>query len=185
MSRISWLDSCYKDRIIPDCRSRIFPGNGSTCPHALIRSSLISAKVRTLSPHYFVCCSTPYVSRVWCGCIDANCAGRNAIGLESVTQGLARATSHRVLSPAAGTSPRYSVPFFQNIAQDLRLGEHILQCAFSVPEIAKASNFSLLSLLVLTRVGPSEVLKLKEQRGELGKTECKWNSSVCGERPYR
>ena len=48
-------------------------------------------------------------------------------GLESVTQGLARATSHRVLAPAAGTSPRYSIPFFQNIRQDLRLSEHVLQ----------------------------------------------------------
>jgi hypothetical protein len=120
-------------------------------------------------PHLFVCCSIPYVSRVWCGCIDASCAGRNDTGLESVTQGLARATSHRVLAPAAGTSPRYSVPFFQNIAQDLRLGEHILQCAFSVP------NFSVLPLVLTlhARVGPSEVLKLKEQRGELGKIECK------------
>jgi hypothetical protein len=136
-------------------------------------------------PQFFVCCSTPYVSRVWGGRIDASCAGRNDVGLESVTQGLARATSHRVLAPAAGTSPRYSVPFFQNIAQDLRLGEHTLQCAFSVPEIAQASNFSLSPLLILTHVGPSEVLKLKEQRGDLGKTECKWNSSVCGVRPCR
>jgi len=48
-------------------------------------------------------------------------------GLEKVTQGLARATSHRVLAPAAGTSPRYSIPFFQNLAQDVRLSEHVLQ----------------------------------------------------------
>jgi hypothetical protein len=54
-------------------------------------------------------------------------------GLESVTQGLARATSHRVLAPAAGTSPRYSIPFFQNIKQDLRLSEHVLQCASISP----------------------------------------------------
>jgi hypothetical protein len=29
------------------CRFRMYQGNGSTCPHALTRSSLISAKVRT------------------------------------------------------------------------------------------------------------------------------------------
>ncbi|KAI0277233.1 Clavaminate synthase-like protein [Russula aff. rugulosa BPL654] len=67
-------------------------------------------------------------------------------GLEKVTQGLARATSHRVLAPAAGTSPRYSIPFFQNLAQDVRLNEHVLQF-------------------------PPEVLKLKGRRGELDQTE--------------
>lgn len=67
-------------------------------------------------------------------------------GLESVTQGLARATSHRVLSPAAGTSPRYSIPFFQNIAQGLRLSEHVLQL-------------------------PPEVLKFKAHRGQIGQTD--------------
>jgi len=67
-------------------------------------------------------------------------------GLESVTQGLARATSHRVLSPAAGTSPRYSIPFFQNIAQGLRLSEHVLQL-------------------------PPEVRELKAHRGQIGQTD--------------
>jgi len=51
-----------------------------------------------------------------------------------------------VLAPAAGTSPRYSIPFFQNIARDLRLSEHVLQF-------------------------PPEVIELKERRGQLGKTD--------------
>ncbi|KAF9033531.1 hypothetical protein BJ165DRAFT_1567367 [Panaeolus papilionaceus] len=46
--------------------------------------------------------------------------------LEFVTGGLARATSHRVLSPK-GATPRYSIPFFQNIGLDVRLTEHVLQ----------------------------------------------------------
>ncbi|KDR66376.1 hypothetical protein GALMADRAFT_1158917 [Galerina marginata CBS 339.88] len=45
--------------------------------------------------------------------------------LEFVTGGLARATSHRVLSPK-GATPRYSVPFFQNIGLHVKLSEHIL-----------------------------------------------------------
>lgn len=45
--------------------------------------------------------------------------------LEFVTSGLARATSHRVLSPT-GTTPRYSVPFFQNIGLDVNLTERVL-----------------------------------------------------------
>ena len=70
---------------------------------------------------------------------------RAPLALEMVTRGLARATSHRVLAPAPGSGPRYSVPFFQNIAQELRLAESVLDF-------------------------PPEVLKLKEQRGDLGAT---------------
>lgn len=47
-----------------------------------------------------------------------------------VTYGLARATSHRVLSPPAGSTSRYSVPFFQNISQNLRSNEIRLNCTY-------------------------------------------------------
>jgi isopenicillin N synthase-like dioxygenase len=50
------------------------------------------------------------------------------LALEFVTQGLARATSHRVLSPPKGSTPRYSVPFFQNISLNVKLPDEILQC---------------------------------------------------------
>jgi isopenicillin N synthase-like dioxygenase len=49
--------------------------------------------------------------------------------LEFVTNGLARATSHRVLSPK-GDTPRYSVPFFQNISLTTRLTEEVLECKY-------------------------------------------------------
>jgi len=76
--------------------------------------------------------------------------------LEFVTRGLARATSHRVLSPK-GDSPRYSVPFFQNISLNVRLTEHVL-------------NF------------PPEILKLKDARGEPAATDSV-NFSEFGESP--
>jgi len=65
--------------------------------------------------------------------------------LEFVTRGLARATSHRVLSPI-GDTPRYSIPFFQNIGLDIRLADHIL-------------NFS------------PDMLKRKDERGTVVVTE--------------
>jgi len=67
-------------------------------------------------------------------------------GLEMVTHGLARATSHRVLSPPTGSTPRYSIPFFQNIRQDLRLDEIRL-------------NF------------PPELLQSRVKRGPVGATD--------------
>ncbi|KAH9940370.1 Clavaminate synthase-like protein [Epithele typhae] len=57
--------------------------------------------------------------------------------LESVTQGLARATSHRVLSPAPGSTPRYSIPFFQSISQDIQISDFVLDFR---PEILKLKD---------------------------------------------
>ncbi|CAA7260833.1 unnamed protein product [Cyclocybe aegerita] len=65
--------------------------------------------------------------------------------LEFVTKGIARATSHRVLSPK-GETPRYSVPFFQNIGLDVRLTDHVL-------------NFS------------PEILALRDKRGYVAATD--------------
>lgn len=39
-------------------------------------------------------------------------------GLEAMTSGVCVSTTHRVLSPAAGTGARYSVPFFQGVSYD-------------------------------------------------------------------
>jgi len=66
--------------------------------------------------------------------------------LETVTDGVATATSHRVISPEAGSSPRYSIPFFQNISQEVRLGNMKLTL-------------------------PYHILKLKDSRKGAGKTE--------------
>ncbi|KAF9455290.1 hypothetical protein BDZ94DRAFT_1278465, partial [Collybia nuda] len=70
--------------------------------------------------------------------------------LEFATQGLARATSHRVLSPRAApgepANPRYSVPFFQNISLDVKLADMVLEF-------------------------PPEILKLRDGRGRVGATD--------------
>jgi isopenicillin N synthase-like dioxygenase len=66
-------------------------------------------------------------------------------GLEFVTRGLARATSHRVLSPE-GTTPRYSVALLQNIGLGVRLADSVLDF-------------------------PPEVLKLGDARGNIGATD--------------
>ncbi|KAI0644713.1 Clavaminate synthase-like protein [Trametes meyenii] len=67
--------------------------------------------------------------------------------LETVTQGVARATSHRVISPPEGSAPRYSIPFFQNVAQAITLGRNVLPLK-------------------------PEILQLKESRGQVGAVDC-------------
>ncbi|KAI9842059.1 MAG: hypothetical protein M1837_007484 [Sclerophora amabilis] len=39
-------------------------------------------------------------------------------GLEALTSGVCTSTTHRVLSPAPGTGPRFSIPFFQGVSYD-------------------------------------------------------------------
>jgi len=39
-------------------------------------------------------------------------------GLEALTHGVCASTTHRVLSPARGQGPRFSVPFFQGVSYD-------------------------------------------------------------------
>ncbi|KAI0694266.1 Clavaminate synthase-like protein [Cytidiella melzeri] len=66
--------------------------------------------------------------------------------LETVTQGVCIATSHRVLSPVKGSTPRYSIPFFQMISQKTVIGKSVLDL-------------------------PPEILQLKEKRGNVGSSD--------------
>ncbi|KAL8972442.1 MAG: hypothetical protein Q9183_000546 [Haloplaca sp. 2 TL-2023] len=45
-------------------------------------------------------------------------------GLEALTHGVCASTTHRVLSPAAGEGPRFSIPFFQGVSYDATF-EHL------------------------------------------------------------
>ncbi|KAG7094433.1 hypothetical protein E1B28_008032 [Marasmius oreades] len=74
--------------------------------------------------------------------------------LEFATQGIVRATSHRVLSPPATAEwrkigPRYSVPFFHNIDMCVRMGDK--------------EKWRL--------EFPEHILRLRDARGKLGNTD--------------
>lgn len=45
-------------------------------------------------------------------------------GLEALTHGVCTSTTHRVLSPAPGLGPRFSIPFFQGVSYDATF-EHV------------------------------------------------------------
>ena len=108
--------SCCRRQPTMGFRCRTFQANGLTCHPFLEHSLSISARVSAFVP--FSCVSAPTVWRI------------STVGLEMVTYGLTRATSHRVLSPPVGSTPRYSIPFFQNIGQNLRLSEIRLNCMY-------------------------------------------------------
>ena len=45
-------------------------------------------------------------------------------GLEALTSGVCKSTTHRVLSPPAGAGPRFSIPFFQGVSYNATF-EHV------------------------------------------------------------
>ncbi|KAG8761091.1 hypothetical protein FRC14_007872 [Serendipita sp. 396] len=59
-------------------------------------------------------------------------------GLEFVTQKIAIATTHRVLSPQQGSGDRYSVPFFQIIRQDVKLADVPLSFPLDIIDLRDA-----------------------------------------------
>jgi isopenicillin N synthase-like dioxygenase len=56
-------------------------------------------------------------------------------GLEALTGGVCRSTTHRVLSPRKGEGVRYSVPFFQGVSYDAKFEE--MDMPESVRELSK------------------------------------------------
>ncbi|EJU02034.1 Clavaminate synthase-like protein [Dacryopinax primogenitus] len=58
--------------------------------------------------------------------------------LETVTQKVAIATTHRVVSPAKGEGARYSVPFFQSIALSARVGGAKIQIPKEILDLKRA-----------------------------------------------
>lgn len=60
------------------------------------------------------------VQGAWIDCppIDGTLVVAIGQGLEALTQGVCVSTTHRVLSPAAGSGARFSIPFFQGVKLD-------------------------------------------------------------------
>jgi isopenicillin N synthase-like dioxygenase len=61
-------------------------------------------------------------------------------GLEALTQGVCVSTTHRVLSPAAGSGPRFSIPFFQGVKLDADFDELDRVGVGAVPEDVRAQR---------------------------------------------
>ncbi|KAK3393761.1 hypothetical protein B0H63DRAFT_27410 [Podospora didyma] len=66
-------------------------------------------------------------------------------GLEALTQGVCVATTHRVLSPAAGEGARFSIPFFQGVRGDTEFEELENVGVGQVPEEVKERRRKVLA----------------------------------------
>jgi isopenicillin N synthase-like dioxygenase len=78
----------------------------------------------------------------WINCppIDGTLVVAVGQGLEALTQGVCVSTTHRVLSPPAGTGARLSIPFFQGMRYDATFEELDAVGIGNVPEHIKAQR---------------------------------------------
>ena len=66
-------------------------------------------------------------------------------GLEALTQGVCASTTHRVLSPAAGAGPRFSIPFFQGVRLDTEFEDLERVGVGRVPDGVRAQRAAVLA----------------------------------------
>ncbi|KAL8722689.1 MAG: hypothetical protein Q9225_000856 [Loekoesia sp. 1 TL-2023] len=83
-------------------------------------------------------------------------------GLEALTHGFCASTTHRVLSPAAGEGPRFSIPFFQGVSYDATF-EHV-----DVPKEIMAMREEILRKRGVDRRDDVEFTFTKGKWGHLG-----------------
>ena len=99
--------------------------------------------------------------------------------LEFATQGIARATSHQVVSPPpTSRGPRYSVPFFHNIALDVQLThpDYALECKLLYSTMLRQACNSQQCKV------SDDIKRLRDARGQVGKTDCAYGiqpTSIC------
>jgi isopenicillin N synthase-like dioxygenase len=90
-------------------------GNQGVGPH---KDSMFTSYLLQASPHRGL--QVQNISGDWIDCppIDGTLVVAIGQGMEALTQGVCVSTTHRVLSPAAGQGPRFSIPFFQGVRGD-------------------------------------------------------------------
>lgn len=84
-------------------------------PH---KDSMLTSYLLQVPPHTGLQALNPAGHWIDCPPLPGTFVVAIGQGLEALTSGVCASTTHRVLSPAAGLGPRYSVPFFQGVSYD-------------------------------------------------------------------
>lgn len=102
-------------------------------PH---KDSMLTSYLLQVPPHKGL--QAQNISGTWIDCPPQPGTLVVAIGqgLESLTHGICKSTTHRVQSPSAGSGPRFSVPFFQGVSYDATFESVHVPC--EVREMADA-----------------------------------------------
>ncbi|RCI13334.1 hypothetical protein L249_0329 [Ophiocordyceps polyrhachis-furcata BCC 54312] len=124
------LGSCTKD------------GQGQGVgPH---KDSMLTSYLLQATPHRGL--QVQNVRGEWIDCppLDGTLVVAIGQGMEALTQGVCVSTTHRVLSPAAGSGPRFSIPFFQGVRFDADFEELETVGVGVVPESVRAQRRAIL-----------------------------------------
>lgn len=100
----------------PDLQELGLEGEGQGVgPH---KDSMLSSYLLQASHHRGL--QVQNIEGNWIDCppIDGTLVVAIGQGLEALTRGVCVSTTHRVLSPPAGSGPRFSIPFFQGVRYD-------------------------------------------------------------------
>ena len=84
-------------------------------PH---KDSMLTSYLLQVPPHTGLQAQNLNGSWIDCPPIPSTLVVAIGQGLEALTHGVCKSTTHRVLSPQAGLGPRFSVPFFQGVSYD-------------------------------------------------------------------
>ena len=111
-------DQQHKLKIIkyPDTAS--LPSSNQTQGVGPHKDSMLTSYLLQVPPHIGL--QAQNLSGDWIDCppIPFSLVVAIGQGLEALTHGVCKSTTHRVLSPRAGLGPRFSVPFFQGVSYD-------------------------------------------------------------------
>ncbi|KJZ77436.1 hypothetical protein HIM_03160 [Hirsutella minnesotensis 3608] len=106
-------------------------------PH---KDSMLTSYLLQATPHRGL--QVQNVEGAWIDCPPVNGTLVVAIGqgMEALTRGVCVSTTHRVLSPEAGSGARFSIPFFQGVKFDADFDELETVGVGAVPEDVKAQR---------------------------------------------
>ncbi|KAL9134234.1 MAG: hypothetical protein Q9175_004582 [Cornicularia normoerica] len=111
-------DQQHKLKVVkyPDTAS--LPSSNQTQGVGPHKDSMLTSYLLQVPPHTGL--QAQNLSGDWIDCppIPSTLVVAIGQGLEAITHGVCKSTTHRVLSPQAGLGPRFSVPFFQGVSYD-------------------------------------------------------------------
>ncbi|KAI1195465.1 hypothetical protein F5X97DRAFT_243123 [Nemania serpens] len=106
-------------------------------PH---KDSMLTSYLLQASPHRGLQVQNMRGEWIDCPPVDGTLVVAIGQGLEALTGGVCRSTTHRVLSPPAGAGARFSIPFFQGVRGSSTFAELEAVGVGDVPEAVRAQR---------------------------------------------
>lgn len=111
-------------------------------PH---KDSMLTSYLLQASPHRGLQVQNTRGEWIDCPPLDGTLVVAIGQGMEALTAGVCVSTTHRVLSPAAGSGARFSIPFFQGVRGDATFEELETVGVGEVPSEVKEQRRAVLA----------------------------------------